>query len=556
MSKRKQVEEDKSLYDINKPYLKKVKQTHVFRKEDLETERYHCDYCKKDITAEVRIRCAKCSEFDLCVDCFFVGVETQQHKNDHPYRVIENQQASILSTNWTIEEELLLLEGLCISGLGNWIDISEHVGKSKSKYECEYHYWTLYVDRPLAKRRLELLQQQKQQQQQAASSSTASSEAATASSSTTTTQAPTTEPPSSEEDDEWVPIPDCRAPLQQDRAIAKKDVKKDDDGVLLCSKKEFGWPELDLKKIFEENKRAVEPRYVMGSLLSREPIITGKGKNVYQLGSDVGYLPLRADFETDYDNAAEELIGELEITEEDSPEERERKLNLLRLYEFRLSERERRKRFAIERGLYDWKRISAIEKKRTKMERELFQKYRPFARFLDSQEEFEQFMAGIVQEMKIRQRIQQLKEYRENGLVTLQQCDIFDTDTKKREGESDLKRARESGPKTPSASRRTIENLMGTSKDSTTYVGLELLSKREKTLCSELQLYPKHYILVKDALVKESLQMGFISKSTAYKLLSDMDKDKVNKIYDFFVSNSWISGSPHQTEGNTSSGKQ
>lgn len=51
---------------------------------------YHCDYCRKDISNTIRIKCAHslCPDFDLCVECFSVGVEIQQHKNDHPYYVI------------------------------------------------------------------------------------------------------------------------------------------------------------------------------------------------------------------------------------------------------------------------------------------------------------------------------------------------------------------------------------------------------------------------------------------------------------------------------------
>ena len=31
---------------------------------------YHCDYCRKDMTGAVRIKCAECANFDLCVECF------------------------------------------------------------------------------------------------------------------------------------------------------------------------------------------------------------------------------------------------------------------------------------------------------------------------------------------------------------------------------------------------------------------------------------------------------------------------------------------------------
>lgn len=44
---------------------------------------YHCNYCHKDISNEVRIKCADCQDFDLCLDCFAVGVEVTPHKNTH-----------------------------------------------------------------------------------------------------------------------------------------------------------------------------------------------------------------------------------------------------------------------------------------------------------------------------------------------------------------------------------------------------------------------------------------------------------------------------------------
>ena len=31
---------------------------------------YHCNYCDKDISASVRIKCAVCADFDLCLECF------------------------------------------------------------------------------------------------------------------------------------------------------------------------------------------------------------------------------------------------------------------------------------------------------------------------------------------------------------------------------------------------------------------------------------------------------------------------------------------------------
>ena len=77
-----------------------------------EPVQYHCDYCRKDISKMIRIHCATCAEFDLCVECFSVGVELKSHKNNHDYRVIDNMHFPLFSRDWGADEEMLLLEGL------------------------------------------------------------------------------------------------------------------------------------------------------------------------------------------------------------------------------------------------------------------------------------------------------------------------------------------------------------------------------------------------------------------------------------------------------------
>lgn len=57
---------------------------------------YHCNYCNKDISGKIRIKCACCSDFDLCVECFSVGAEVYPHKNNHPYRVMVSKFINFL----------------------------------------------------------------------------------------------------------------------------------------------------------------------------------------------------------------------------------------------------------------------------------------------------------------------------------------------------------------------------------------------------------------------------------------------------------------------------
>ncbi len=63
---------------------------------------YHCNYCQKDISNVPRIKCAECKDFDLCLECFSVGVEIKPHKNTHDYQVVENLSFPIFHPDWGV----------------------------------------------------------------------------------------------------------------------------------------------------------------------------------------------------------------------------------------------------------------------------------------------------------------------------------------------------------------------------------------------------------------------------------------------------------------------
>ena len=68
-------------------------------------QKYHCDHCSKDLSQQMRIKCAECPDYDLCLDCFSIGSETKDHKKEHSYRL------DFLT--WSIEQwELILCDCL------------------------------------------------------------------------------------------------------------------------------------------------------------------------------------------------------------------------------------------------------------------------------------------------------------------------------------------------------------------------------------------------------------------------------------------------------------
>ncbi len=51
-------------------------------------------------------------DFDLCLECFSVGVEIKEHKNDHDYKIMDYMSFPLFEEGWGADEELLLLEAI------------------------------------------------------------------------------------------------------------------------------------------------------------------------------------------------------------------------------------------------------------------------------------------------------------------------------------------------------------------------------------------------------------------------------------------------------------
>ncbi|KAF2403433.1 transcriptional adapter 2 [Trichodelitschia bisporula] len=110
--------------------------------------KYVCDVCSSDITSTVRISCEACNTI-LCVSCFAQGKSTRDHDPaTHPYHVIEQHSIPIFMDDWGADEELLLLEGAEMYGLGSWVDIADHIGGCRNKDEVRDHYIKTYIDSP------------------------------------------------------------------------------------------------------------------------------------------------------------------------------------------------------------------------------------------------------------------------------------------------------------------------------------------------------------------------------------------------------------------------
>lgn len=98
--------------------------------------------------------CAVCpGTLRLCLECLGGGVESAshpQHRREHAYRVAHYLGAtSLYDHEWSVAEELALVDAVYAAGLGNWPDTAARVG-SKSDAECASHYARVYLDSPRA----------------------------------------------------------------------------------------------------------------------------------------------------------------------------------------------------------------------------------------------------------------------------------------------------------------------------------------------------------------------------------------------------------------------
>jgi len=422
---------------------------------------YHCDYCRKDISNVVRIRCAVCTDFDLCIECFSVGVELGDHKNDHDYRVMENMHFPFLSKDWGADEEQLLLEGLEIYGMGNWEDIAEHVS-TKTKEQCKEHYEKFYMQ------------------------------------------------------SSKFPLPDLNTILS-----TREDVKKLNAG-------HGNVPALVGLDPQNENAAARETRSRTGGKI-QEP----KPGASRPVDPDLsGYMPNRGEFETEWDNEAEFLIKDIEVSEDDDEETKGWKVRLLEIYNWKLDQRDSRRNVVINLGLHDAKKRQIKERKRPKEEREIYNKTKKFTQVMGLTE-YEAFVQNLILEKKTRERIKQLQEYRAMGLKTLTE-----------DAERSLRKTRSDNyypTRSMSREDRTFRRARAKSgMEVTGKPGAELLSEKELQLCSQLKLYPNQYILIKEALIRESLHSQGEIKKANLKTLVNMDLNKSSRIFDFFEEAGWI----------------
>lgn len=231
-------------------------------------------------------------------------------------------------------------------------------------------------------------------------------------------------------------------------------------------------------------------------------------------------MPKRGDFDTEYDDEAETRICEMEFNEDDTEEETKLKYQVLEYYNARLDERIRRKKFVIERGLLDLKKIQKQEKKRSKEERDIINAMKPFARFSDKKEH-ERRVNNLLKEYQLRVIIGQLKYFQSQGLTTLDQIETF-IEEKKKEGKFDENKEgntlnfikkQKSYVSIESAGSSRAKRAPNASLEIANATGFSQLTEEEKDLVIKIGIMPEKYAQMKNLFIKEYEKNGEVAQS-------------------------------------------
>jgi len=145
-----------------------------------------------------------------------------------------------------------------------------------------------------------------------------------------------------------------------------------------------------------------------------------------------GYMPRRGDLDMEWDNEAEQTISEMEFSAEDTKADRDLKLDVIRIFNAKLDEREKRKQFIIDQKLLHYRENQEKMWRLPPDERHLVQRMRLFARF-HTQQEHETFVKKVLEAKRLRKEIAKLQLYRRLGITSLADAERYEIDKARRE---------------------------------------------------------------------------------------------------------------------------
>ena len=296
-----------------------------------------CKICQKYITNNIKFYCNTCSNFIFCIKCFIFS----DHPKNHDYHLIDNLNFPLYTEDWSANEEHKLISNISKCGLNNWEEICKLMN-NKGQVECESHYYSFYninKENPCP--------------------------------------------------DENEIILDDKKNKKYNQILINKN--KNNEMIKFYSSNPG-------KLNVENEKENLNIKRNSRSLCVRK---NNRGGGTESISEILGVRKIRKEFDNEFLNDSEIELSHLEFNE-DMNKENEKDLNLkfdiLKDYNLILNERDKRKNFIFEKGLLDLRRQNRIESKLSKEEYDLLLFMRPFYRFYENSEFFEQFESVIIEQ--------------------------------------------------------------------------------------------------------------------------------------------------------------
>lgn len=346
-------------------------------------------------------------------------------------------------------------------------------------------------------------------------------------------------------------------------------------------------------------KRRIDSRKeAIAEAAQTAPVPTKPTSSVPSCHEVAGYMPGRLEFENEYFNEAEEAVQHMQFAPDEGinpvtgtfDPETDLKIVVMGIYNDRLTSRTDRKRVIFNHKLLDYRKNTNIDKKRTKDQRDLHQKLKPFARIM-SHPDFVTFSEDLEKEQNLRQAITQLQEWRRMRISTLAAGEKYESEKASRiarniqgtalfdqrnngirPGKAGIPAPPETaqavteyttkelpvrlspatatnGYPTPPSGENTspkraplqaIPNLPPLQMSSDTSPDLQLLLPEERDLCSKLHVQPKAYLAIKDAIFREAMKNDGKLKKKQVRELSRIDTTKGGRVFEFMVDCGWL----------------
>jgi len=354
------------------------------------------------------------------------------------------------------------------------------------------------------------------------------------------------------------------------------------------------------KRRIEERKKIIESTQITGPLQQKP---TSSVPSCHEVA---GYMPGRLEFETEHLNEAEEAVQHMQFSPDEGfnpvtgalEPELDLKMVVMGVYNDRLTARTDRKRVIFNHRLLDYRKNMAIDKKRTKDQRDLYHKLKPFARMM-SHPDFVSISEDLEKEQNLRQAITQLQDWRRMRISTLASGEKYETEKAARQartsqalGQFDRLAGSVRGNRQAQAPHETAQAVTDyTTKDIPVRLtpanpaaptngtngvsnGLttppmpspksraslqpvptiaplnmngdnapdwQLLLPAERDLCIKLRIQPKPYQFIKDSIFREAMkQDGKLKKKKNVRELSNVDTTKGGRIFEFMLEEGWL----------------